>query len=104
MADKEKVMKHLGEDKKSKRKEGEKKYHTHRLSIERADHGGHILRHETRDEDGNPGPTHTSVATDNDDMQQQAGDAMADQPAAGEGQPAAPPPQDPAQPDPSQGQ
>lgn len=98
MDNKKKVMDHLGKDKPGGKKK-EAKHHTHRLTIERADHGGHILRHETRDEDGNSGPTHTSVAMDNDDMQAQAGEAMADQPPAGEGQPPQPPP-DPSQPQP----
>jgi hypothetical protein len=102
MADKSKVMAHLGKDKQGAKKK-EPKHHTHRLTIERADRGGHILHHETRDEDGNPGPPHTSVAMDNDDMQAQAGEAMADQPPAGEGAPPQPPPPE-QQPDPTQGQ
>jgi hypothetical protein len=95
VAEREAAMHGMG---KSKSKAKMKKLHTHKLEIERADGGGHILRHHMKDEDGNDGPMHTSVATDNEDMQQQAGDAMADQPAAG----AAAPPE--AQPDPTQGQ
>lgn len=95
MSEESKVKKHLGEAKSSKAKE--KKLHTHRLTIERAHHGGHILHHEMRDEDGNPGGTQTSVAADNDDMGNQVQDAMGDQPPAGEGAPPT------SQPDPSDG-
>lgn len=87
MAEREAVMHHMGKAKTGKAKE--RKVHTHELHIKRADGGGHILTHHLRDEEGNDAGTHTSVATDNDDMQEQAGAAMADQPAAG----AAAPPQ-----------
>jgi hypothetical protein len=91
--EKDHVMKHLGEEK-SKEKSGSK-LHTHALHITRADHGGHHLRHEMRDEEGNPAPDQTSVAANNEEMGEQVQGAMGDQPPAGQGQPptaaAAPP-------------
>lgn len=93
--EKEKVMKHLGEEKSSKGKT--RKLHTHKLTIERADHGGHIIHHHMRDEDGQDAGVQTATAADNDEMAQHVQGAMGDQPPAGEG---APPQQAP---DPSAG-
>lgn len=94
--EKEKVMKHLGEEKSSKGKGG-KKIHTHEIRVKRADHGGHHIEHHMRDEDGNDAGIQTGVAANNDEMAQHVQDAMGDQPPAGEG---APPQQAP---DPSAG-
>jgi hypothetical protein len=81
---KSKVIHHLGESKTEKKG---KKIHTHKLEIERADHGGHTLLHHMRDEDGMDAGKQTSVATDNDDMGEQVQSAMGDQPPAGQGAP-----------------
>jgi hypothetical protein len=95
------VMSHLGSAKSGKEKP--KKHHVHRLTIERADGGGHIVHHHLKDEDGNDGPTQTHVVADNDALQENVQGAMGDQPPAGEGQPQAPPPPQNT-PDPSMGQ
>jgi hypothetical protein len=94
--EKKAVMDHLGKDAPSEKKS--KKYHVHRMTIERADHGGHMVHHDTRDEDGNPGPSQSAVIPDNEALGQHVQDMMGDQPAAGQGQPAAPQ----QEPDPSQ--
>jgi len=92
--EKEKVMKHLGGDKaaKEKGKDGERKLHTHSVTVTRADHGGHHIRHQMRDDEGAEAGEQTAIAPDNEAMGQQVQAAMADQPPAGQGQPMAPPP------------
>lgn len=84
--EKEHVMQHLGKDKPAGKKH-EKKLHTHEMHIKRADHGGHIVHHHMRDEDGNEAGTQTAVVPDNEALGQHVQDAMGDQPAAGEGAP-----------------
>jgi len=95
------VMSHLGSEKSGKDKP--KKHHVHRMTIERADGGGHIVHHHLRDEDGNEGPTQSHVVPDNESLGANVQEAMGDQPAAGEGQPQALAPPQPGM-DQAQGQ
>jgi hypothetical protein len=82
-----KVMAHLKSEGGKDKEKGGKKLHTHRIEVERADHGGHHIRHHMRDEDGNDAGVQTGIAANNDDMGAQVQDAMADQPPAGQGAP-----------------
>jgi hypothetical protein len=95
-----KVSDHLGSEHSEKKKPS--KHHVHEIRVVRADGGGHHIYRHMRDDQGNDAGVQTAVAPDNDAMGQQVQDAMADQPAAGEGQP----PQPAAQPgmDQAQGQ
>lgn len=89
--EKKHVMHHLGTEKSGAKKK-EPKHHAHSVTVTRAEHGGHVIHHHMRDEDGNPAPDQTSVAMDNEDMGNQVQSAMADQPPAGQGTPPAPQP------------
>lgn len=101
MADKKKnaVMEHMGAVR-EKAKKTEKR-HVHKMTIERARSGGHIVHHEMRggaEGEGSDGGNH--VLPDNDALHAHIDQHMGDQPAAGEGEEpgadAAPQAQDPA--------
>jgi hypothetical protein len=101
MADKKKaVHRAMGEAPESKKKT--EKRHVHKMTIERARSGGHIVHHEMRggaEGESTDGGSH--VVPDNDALHDHLEEHMGDQPAAGEGEEpgaeaAAPQAQDPA--------